>query len=186
VGTFFGAITPSAHDSRRPNIALSATSPNGPLPDLHLHTPYIPPHPQKGTKCHRYTLLMLPQPSAVELISIPAISNEQRLGFNVREFMSQCGLDRTVGGGAHMWREVWSEEVSRIYKRIFSECSSLHLEQGAHHCFSRDDRTEVWQDAEGRSIRGSQEHPAVSLVFCPVDMIHVHKLDVFGWFQVLR
>jgi large subunit ribosomal protein L35 len=46
---------------RRPNIPLSATH-TGRIPLLNTHTRYIPPHPQRGTPYHRYTLLLLPQP----------------------------------------------------------------------------------------------------------------------------
>ncbi|KAJ7293947.1 phosphatidylethanolamine-binding protein [Mycena rebaudengoi] len=45
----------------KPNIPLSATH-TGRIPFLNTHTRYIPPHPQRGTPYHRYTLLLLPQP----------------------------------------------------------------------------------------------------------------------------
>ena len=34
--------------------------------------------------------------------------------------MEKHGLDASTGGGAHMWREVWNEEVSKVYKEVLS------------------------------------------------------------------
>ncbi|KAF9478545.1 PEBP-like protein [Pholiota conissans] len=123
----------------KPNIPLSATSPHN-LIDLNTHTKYIPPHPQQGTPYHRYVVLLLPQPplgasdytlaaasraiagkpTSVHL-NIPVVSIEQRLGFNVREFSQRWNLDASKGGGAHMFREVWDEEVSSIYKSVLGQ-----------------------------------------------------------------
>ena len=104
----------------RPNIPLSTSGPLKIAADS--HTPYIPPHPQRGTPYHRYVSLLLPQASE---LSIPIIPDDARLGFNVREFMSEHSLDGSVGGGAHMWREVWDEAVSRIYRDVLSELAFL-------------------------------------------------------------
>jgi large subunit ribosomal protein L35 len=101
----------------RPNIPLSALSSSW-IPDLDTHTPYVPPHPQRGTTYHRYTTLLLPQQSPTDEISVPILSEEDRYGFNVREFMQQYGLDGSRGGGAHMFREVWDPVVSRIYRDV--------------------------------------------------------------------
>jgi large subunit ribosomal protein L35 len=49
------------------------------------------------------------------------IAKDKRAGFDVREFMEQYGLDGSAGGGAHMWREVWSEGVQVVYKDVLSE-----------------------------------------------------------------
>ncbi|KAH9891231.1 PEBP-like protein [Cubamyces lactineus] len=99
----------------RPNIPLSAFTPAPTVP-LNTHTPYIPPHPQRGTPYHRYVLLVLPQASATEPIDIPVYEECDRLGFNFRAFAEQYGFDGARGGGAHMWREVWDETVSHIYR----------------------------------------------------------------------
>ena len=56
-------------------------------------------------------------PTSVEL-DIPIVSDQERLGFNVRKFASQWNLDGAKGGGVHMWREVWDDDVSLIYKDI--------------------------------------------------------------------
>ncbi|KAJ6573882.1 phosphatidylethanolamine-binding protein [Mycena vulgaris] len=91
----------------KPNIPLSATH-AGRIPLLNTHTPYIPPHPQQGTPYHRYVVLLLPQPPLVPL--------KQRYGFDVRAFAKQWGLNGAVGGGVHMWREVWDEYVGAVYR----------------------------------------------------------------------
>lgn len=117
-----------------PNVPLNAFT-SGPLKNLNEHTQYIPPHPQEGTKYHRYTFLMLPQPP----ISEYSLSTEARAGrgvtskklfipvvkdrkaFNVRQFMKQWNLDGRTGGGAHMWRAVWDPAVNAIYQGVFGE-----------------------------------------------------------------
>jgi len=121
----------------KPNIPLSATSSNH-LTNLNTHTQYIPPHPQRGSPYHRYVCLLLPQPplgaSKYTLaaasratgptsmhLDIPVVPEEERLGFNVREFVQRWGMNATTGGGAHMWREVWDEDVSKIYKDILGK-----------------------------------------------------------------
>ena len=98
----------------QPNISLKATS--SPLLSIsETHTPYVPPHPQKGTRYHRYTTILLPQKSRID---VPKLTAEERLGFNVRKFLQKYDLDTSTGGGAHMFREVWSEGVSSIYKDV--------------------------------------------------------------------
>ncbi|KAI0757573.1 PEBP-like protein [Daedaleopsis nitida] len=99
----------------QPNIPLSAFTPSPSVP-LDTHTPYVPPHPQRGSPYHRYVLLVLPQSSATEPIDIPVFGELERLGFNFRAFADQYGFDGAQGGGAHMWREVWDETVSHIYQ----------------------------------------------------------------------
>ncbi|KAL5494969.1 MRPL35 [Sanghuangporus weigelae] len=100
----------------QPNIALSAAT-CGQIPTI-AHTKYIPPHPQRGSPYHRYCLLLLPHVNAGEKVHIPPpISDEARVGFDLRAFCEEYGLDASLGGGAHMWREVWDETVSDIYKQ---------------------------------------------------------------------
>ncbi|KAI0358822.1 PEBP-like protein [Trametes cingulata] len=99
----------------QPNIPLSAFTSTPTVP-LNTHTPYVPPHPQRGTPYHRYVLLMLPQASPTEPIDIPVYEEADRLGFNFRAFAAQYGFDGSRGGGAHMWREVWDETVPQIYR----------------------------------------------------------------------
>ncbi|KAG5646911.1 hypothetical protein DXG03_001987 [Asterophora parasitica] len=123
----------------KPNVPLSATTTSR-IPDLNSHTPYIPPHPQRGTPYHRYVLLLLPQPAlgspaytrnlearaqpgvptSVHL-DIPVIGEAERKDFDTRAFCERWGLNGKAGGGAHMWREVWDEKVSAIYKNLLSK-----------------------------------------------------------------
>ncbi|KAI0706214.1 phosphatidylethanolamine-binding protein [Cytidiella melzeri] len=98
----------------QPNISLSTQSSELTLPTT--HTPYIPPHPQRGTPYHRYVVLLLPQQSPTERIKVPVPTAAERLGFDFRAFTEQYGLDGSKGGGAHMWREIWDPTVSEIYK----------------------------------------------------------------------
>ncbi|GJJ13866.1 hypothetical protein Clacol_008123 [Clathrus columnatus] len=81
-------------------------------------TPYIPPHPQRGTPYHRYVVLLLPHINPLEHLDIPVFKHDQRLGFNLREFAAQWDLALGPGGGAHMWRQVWDEDVSDIYNNV--------------------------------------------------------------------
>jgi hypothetical protein len=110
----------------RPNISLSATTTTSELFTGPSHCKYIPPHPQKGTKYHRYTLLLLPHADPAAPIEVPKLDAEQRAHFDVRAFAAHYGLDGAKGGGAHMWREVWDEEVSNIYMGRLRKCFRLH------------------------------------------------------------
>ncbi|KZT24701.1 PEBP-like protein [Neolentinus lepideus HHB14362 ss-1] len=101
----------------QPNVQLSASS-TGPFTFRDSHTPYIPPHPQKGSPYHRYVLLLLPHPNPTETLNIPAPTVQERADFDSRAFMERYGFDASRGGAAHMWREVWDEEVSRIYAQV--------------------------------------------------------------------
>ena len=100
------------------NISLSSQSSELTLSTS--HTPYVPPHPQRGTPYHRYVVLLLPQQSPTEPIEIPAIPKEKRLGFDLRRFAEKYGLHGDKGGGVHMWREIWDPTVSQIYKDTLS------------------------------------------------------------------
>ncbi|ESK95585.1 hypothetical protein Moror_12659 [Moniliophthora roreri MCA 2997] len=121
----------------KPNIPLSATH-RGPITHLNTHTRYIPPHPQRGTPYHRYTILLLPNPPKTsyslnteataprgvptsKTLDIPVVSDKERLGFNVREFVKKWGLNAAMGGGYHMFREVWDEHVTHIYEAILGQ-----------------------------------------------------------------
>ncbi|EIN13222.1 PEBP-like protein [Punctularia strigosozonata HHB-11173 SS5] len=102
------------------NIRLSSTTSLIETSRPYIPFPYVPPHPQKGTDYHRYTLLLLPHAEPDKRIDIkpPTNADADRQNFDVRGFMAEHGLDGSVGGGAHMWREVWNEEVSKIYQDV--------------------------------------------------------------------
>lgn len=112
----------------RPNIPISATQPGRfvslALPPASSHpVPYIPPHPQNGTKYHRYVTFLLPNPSPTEAVDIPSYTFEERRSFILREFLSANGFDPASGGGAHIWRALWTPTVSDIYKDVLSKFS---------------------------------------------------------------
>ncbi|KAF7340205.1 hypothetical protein MVEN_01939100 [Mycena venus] len=194
----------------KPNIPLSATH-TGRIPLLNTHTRYVPPHPQRGTPYHRYTLLLLPQPpipgakynrntealltaqqarleqsirdrtaadqaraeevkkvvgeaeilngtsgrtpgrpqrpthpnaslppptsgedpladvvTLSQRIDVPVIPDEQRLHFDVRAFAKQYGLNGAMGGGYHMWREVWDKYVGAVYRYELHEPQPMY------------------------------------------------------------
>jgi len=117
------------------NIPLSATK-TSILPSSDSSTvvlPYIPPHPQQGTKYHRYSFLLFAQsqaqtvsddlnPSKDELpvtrrIEVD-VADVERAGFKPRDWVRSENLH---GVGCHFYREVWSETVSEIYKNILNE-----------------------------------------------------------------
>lgn len=158
------------------------------IPDLNSHTPYIPPHPQRGTPYHRYVLLLLPQPPASgssytrnaearaqsgittsAYLNIPPVTDAQRRQFDVRAFVRQWGLDDTKGGGAHMWREIWDETVSKIYSDLLSESFSWRIRMLiCTSTFRRGGRTELWQTIEDTSVRGVEEDETICVVACSV------------------
>lgn len=120
----------------------SESAPDAPI------LPYIPPHPQNGSPAHRYVVLLLPQSSS---IPASAVSNIERLSFDVRAFINEHNLltyttrpagqpnapqeivksgdketpatavDAEEGGGIAMWRARWDESVSQIYREILGE-----------------------------------------------------------------
>ena len=154
----------------RPNIPLSTSSQN--LVDLNSHTTYIPPHPQQGTPYHRYVILLLPQPplgaqeytlaaasratpesSASVMLDIPVVPMEQRRGFDVRAFAQRWNLDGAKGGGAHMFREVWDEEVSKIYKTILGQWHTYFCCGTAGKLvFLRHTGTPFWSPSKSRRV----------------------------------
>lgn len=144
---------------RRPNIPLSALSSSAQLANLNTHTPYIPPHPQRGTSYHRYTTLLLPQRFR---ISVPVLSQKQRCGFDVRTFIEKYKFEDSKGGGIHMFREVWNEEVSNIYQEIlgtYNRISSPPMSWIPMYFLfiSRSGGAEVRQAKEGRSLCRARE-----------------------------
>ncbi len=79
---------------------------------------------------HQNTHLLRPRaqplnPLPPPTLDIPVVPMEQRRGFDVRAFAQRWNLDGAKGGGAHMFREVWDEEVSKIYKTILGQWQHL-------------------------------------------------------------
>ncbi|TNY24433.1 phosphatidylethanolamine-binding protein [Rhodotorula diobovata] len=98
-----------------PNVPLSATS-SSPLAlsSLPSTLSYVPPHPQKGTPYHRYTVLLLEQPSQLNLSAEQAPARE---GFSVRDFVKEHGL---ACRGVSFFRQVWDKDVSGIYTDVLN------------------------------------------------------------------
>lgn len=63
--------------------------------------------------------------SPTKELPIPVVPENERLGFDTRKFFSEWGLSGANGGGAHMFREVWNEDVSKIYEEVLSTCSLI-------------------------------------------------------------
>jgi large subunit ribosomal protein L35 len=80
---------------------------------------YTPPHPQKGTKYHRYTTVILEQPNGKIELS-PSIESKR---FDTRQLIQQHQL---VPRGISFFREVWDEDVSRIYTDILKEREPIY------------------------------------------------------------
>lgn len=102
-----------------PNIQLNCQSTRLDVPV----TNYIPPHPQKGSPYHRYTLLLFENPGGGQIACDPEPYLSQRDKFNARQFCSTYGfnLNKGGGGGVFMWREVWNETVTDIYEKTLRE-----------------------------------------------------------------
>ncbi|KAJ3851842.1 phosphatidylethanolamine-binding protein [Lentinula lateritia] len=134
----------------KPNIPVSAVAePRAFISPslLNSHTTYVPPHPQQGTPYHRYTILLLPQPpktvyslnteakffkdlakhnaeqhTTSQWLDIPVVPDSQRRGFNLRQFIREWENNAVVvGGGVHMFRELWDETVSGVFEVSVAE-----------------------------------------------------------------
>lgn len=77
---------------------------------------YVPPHPQKGTKYHRYTIILYEQPNQGQ--DKVDIHVDKREGFDVKKLAETHSLQVR---GVSFFREVWDETVSMIYKDILSK-----------------------------------------------------------------
>ena len=115
-----------------PNIPLSALQfgQNVSLPE-NQPAPWIPPHPTNGTKYHRYVIFLFQNPDPSKPLEISEYNMEQRKTFNLRKFISEYGFQPENGGGAHMWRELWSTAVSDIYREVLSMLCAFLLLAGA-------------------------------------------------------
>ncbi|KAF8508468.1 phosphatidylethanolamine-binding protein [Gautieria morchelliformis] len=116
--------TPAPAPTPAPDAALLAHPAFLALP----HVPYIPPHPARGTPYHRYLLLMVPQPHVGpgRASASEAALETARLHFDLRAFLREHGMDvgrreGGGGGGAHMWRGVWTPEDAGVVSRVWAE-----------------------------------------------------------------
>ena len=71
--------------------------------------------------------VMLGNCPTVMSISPPRTCSSRHNHLTPREFTRRWGLDARKGGGAHMWQEIWNEDVSIIYKDILRESRRVYL-----------------------------------------------------------
>lgn len=103
----------------RSNVSLSATSPIVNGGDSILD--YVPPHPQKGTKYHRYTVIAYEQPNeGQDKIDIKV---EGRNHFDAKKLANAHGLKPT---GATFFRQEWDDSVSKIYSEILKQDEPIY------------------------------------------------------------
>ncbi|KAI8370448.1 phosphatidylethanolamine-binding protein, partial [Radiomyces spectabilis] len=88
------------------NVPLSATQSR--VTDGNTILEYVPPHPEKGTKYHRYTLIAYEQPNQDKL-DIKA----ERDAFDTKAFAEKHGLKVR---GVSFFREEWDPSVSKVYE----------------------------------------------------------------------
>ena len=101
------------------NVPLSATTPSVTGGDSVLD--YIPPHPEKGTKYHRYTLVAFEQPNEGQ--DKVDIKVESRDNFDIKSLAQTHQLKVT---GATFFREEWDESVSKIYNEIIKQSEPIY------------------------------------------------------------
>jgi large subunit ribosomal protein L35 len=70
-------------------------------------------------------LLLLPHADPAAKLSLPP-GPLGRDGFDVRHFVEEHAL-QIDGGGAFIWRAVWDEESSRIWREVISKDPSHHI-----------------------------------------------------------
>ncbi|KAI9008458.1 phosphatidylethanolamine-binding protein, partial [Phycomyces nitens] len=93
------------------NVPLSATEPVVNEGDSVLD--YVPPHPQKGTKYHRYTLVAFEQPkNGQEKVDIKVSGRDH---FDVKALAETYNLSVS---GASFFRQEWNPTVSKIYEEV--------------------------------------------------------------------
>ncbi|KAI1318771.1 hypothetical protein EDD11_005842 [Mortierella claussenii] len=107
------------------NVPLSATQTQVVKESADVVMPYLPPHPPKGTKYHRYTLLVAEQPNGGQdkvQIDQSNVSRETTL----RDLCSQYNLEVK---GLTFFRQVWDRDVSAIYKNILQQNEPIYGKQ---------------------------------------------------------
>ncbi|KAK3818173.1 MAG: phosphatidylethanolamine-binding protein [Linnemannia gamsii] len=107
------------------NVPLSATQTELVKDNADVVLSYLPPHPPKGTKYHRYTLLLAEQPNAgQDKIQMDAsqISRETTLS-------DLCSHFKLNVKGLTFFRQVWDKDVSRIFKDILQQDEPVYGNQ---------------------------------------------------------
>ncbi|PWN33848.1 PEBP-like protein [Meira miltonrushii] len=98
------------------NVPLSVTKTQVQIKPEQIALSYIPPHPQNGTKYHRYGLLLFKQDESKAITPAQGI---ERKAHSVRDLVEEHKLHPC---GLHFWRAQWSQEsrksISKVYKDI--------------------------------------------------------------------
>lgn len=135
-------ISSSPHSFSSPNIPITPRT-TSISTELTAALPYQPPHPSPQTPYHRYTLLLIRQPSSTPLTpSVP----DDRSSFILRDWLSENGFGNPAEAvrGIHMFREGGKgfgkelrdiadehkkevDAVSRIYSEVLGMCSARRL-----------------------------------------------------------
>ncbi|KAF9901185.1 hypothetical protein BX616_002345 [Lobosporangium transversale] len=107
------------------NVALSATQTEVAKGNPDIVLPYLPPHPPKGTKYHRYTLLLAEQPNEGRdrvQIDQSQVSRETIL----KDLCTRYNLNVK---GLTFFRQVWDKDVSMIYRDILKQDEPVYGRQ---------------------------------------------------------
>ncbi|KAG0230415.1 hypothetical protein BGW42_000961 [Actinomortierella wolfii] len=100
------------------NVPLSATQTTVDPSSADVVLPYLPPHPHKGTKYHRYTVLVCEQPNkGQDKISLSSTD----ISRDTTTFQGLSAKFRLSAKGLTFFREIWDKDVSKIYKEILQE-----------------------------------------------------------------
>ncbi|KAK9899746.1 PEBP-like protein [Cystobasidium minutum MCA 4210] len=103
------------------NIPLSATVDSIDLSAGRTLLSYTPPHPEKGTRYHRYTYLLLEQSQALPDQTV--VSEEHIKDFDVRSFAAEHSLEPV---GVTFFRQVWDQDVPTIFKDILKQPEAIY------------------------------------------------------------
>ncbi|KAF9302054.1 hypothetical protein BGZ74_005910 [Mortierella antarctica] len=107
------------------NVPLSAVQTEVSTDNANVVLPYVPPHPPKGTRYHRYTLLLAEQPNGGQ-DKVEVQSKDVSRETTLRDLCSQYKLNVK---GLTFFRQVWDKDVSRIYKEILKEDEPVYGKQ---------------------------------------------------------
>lgn len=110
----FLAATKVVHENST-NLSLSAGQ-TGPIAESSGDTilSYVPPHPSKGSRNHRYVTVLLEQSDRISGLQQQVQTNTP---FDLRALATQHGLTPV---GVHFFRSKWSPVVSTIYADVLS------------------------------------------------------------------
>ena len=80
---------------------------------------YVPPHPQKGTKYHRYSIVLFQQSKAINAELVP----KDRSSFSLHDYEQAQHLK---AAGIHFWRAEWKPEARETISAIYADILQQH------------------------------------------------------------